>query len=75
MYPQAGNPPQGWGISMFLTIAPVEGGRGANTGWWAGISNQFWWIDREQGVAGVICGQVLPFGGESFCELFWIDAG
>lgn len=61
-YPQEGNPPQGWGISMFLTIAPGATGRGANTGWWAGISNQFWWCDREKGVAGMICGQVLPFG-------------
>ena len=63
-YPQEGNPPQGWGLSMFLTIAPGATGRGANTGWWAGISNQFWWCDREKGVAGMICGQVLPFGGK-----------
>jgi CubicO group peptidase (beta-lactamase class C family) len=65
-YPQGGNPPQGWGLTFFLTIAPGETGRGANTGWWAGISNQFWWCDREKGVAGMICGQILPFGGE-FC--------
>lgn len=56
---------------MFLTIAPGETGRGQNTGWWAGISNQFWWCDREKGVAGMICGQVLPFGGKScFVERF-----
>jgi len=61
-YPQGGNPPQGWGLSFFLTIQAGETGRGPNTGWWAGISNQFWWCDREKGVAGMICGQVLPFG-------------
>ncbi|PSN70420.1 beta-lactamase/transpeptidase-like protein [Corynespora cassiicola Philippines] len=62
IYPQEGDPPQGWGLSMFLTIAPGATGRGANTGWWAGLINSFWWVDRERGVAGVIAGQVLPFG-------------
>lgn len=61
-YPQAGNPPQGWGLSFFLTIQEGETGRGKNTAWWAGISNQFWWCDREKGVAGMLCGQILPFG-------------
>ena len=62
MYPQEGNPPQGWGLSMFLTIEPGATGRGANTGWWAGLANSYWWVDREKGVAGVIGSQVLPFG-------------
>ncbi|KAF2110203.1 phosphatidylinositol-glycan biosynthesis class S protein-domain-containing protein [Lophiotrema nucula] len=62
MYPQSNNPPQGWGLSMFLTIAPGDSGRGANTGWWAGLANSFFWVDREKGVAGVIAGQVVPFG-------------
>lgn len=63
-YPQEGNPPQGWGLTFFLTIEKGATGRGRNTAWWAGISNQFWWCDREKGVAGIICGQILPFGGE-----------
>ncbi|KAF2691963.1 beta-lactamase/transpeptidase-like protein [Lentithecium fluviatile CBS 122367] len=62
MYPQEGNPPQGWGLSMFLTLAPGMTGRGKNTGWWAGLANSYWWVDRERGVAGVIGSQVLPFG-------------
>ncbi|KAF2641704.1 beta-lactamase/transpeptidase-like protein [Massarina eburnea CBS 473.64] len=62
LYPQEGNPPQGWGLSFFMTIAPGMTGRGANTAWWAGIANVFWWVDREKGVAGIIASQVLPFG-------------
>jgi CubicO group peptidase (beta-lactamase class C family) len=61
-YPQAGNPPQGWGLSFFLTIAPGETGRGANTGWWCGLANLYWWVDRERGVAGMLASQVLPHG-------------
>lgn len=74
-YPQGGNPPQGWGLTFFLTIQAGETGRGENTGWWAGISNQFWWCDRQKGVAGMICGQILPFGGELLCstDKDWAD--
>jgi len=39
IYPQGGNPPQGWGLTWFITQAPGETGRGANTAWWAGIVN------------------------------------
>ena len=44
-----------------LTIDPGPTGRGANTAWWAGIANLFWWADREKGVAGMIASQVMPF--------------
>jgi hypothetical protein len=57
-----GNPPQGWGLSMFITHEPCVTGRGRNTGWWAGIANLFWWCDREKGVAGMIASQIMPFG-------------
>jgi hypothetical protein len=46
---------------MFLTIASGETRLGANTGWWAGIIKQYWWCDREEGVAGMICGQIVTF--------------
>ncbi|KAH7381741.1 beta-lactamase/transpeptidase-like protein [Pyrenochaeta sp. MPI-SDFR-AT-0127] len=61
-YPQPGNPPQGWSYGGFLTIAPGPTGRGANTMWWMGLPNAFWWIDREKGVAGFLASQVLPNG-------------
>ncbi|PPJ53739.1 hypothetical protein CBER1_00772 [Cercospora berteroae] len=62
LYPQEGNPPQGWGLSFMLTQEPGATGRGRNTAWWAGIANLFWWADREKGVAGMIASQVMPFG-------------
>jgi len=64
LYPQPAEQAQGWGISMFLTIHPAATGRGANTGWWAGLPNLFWWADREKGVGGIIASQIVPFGGE-----------
>lgn len=62
MYPQPGNPPQGWTFPGFLTIEPGPSGRGANTVWWMGLANCFWWIDREKGVAGFLGSQVIPNG-------------
>ncbi|MCJ1445184.1 MAG: hypothetical protein MMC23_005689 [Stictis urceolatum] len=62
MYPQAGNPPQGWSIAGFLNIEKCPTGRSANSTWWAGLSNLFWFLDREKGVAGMIATQILPFG-------------
>jgi hypothetical protein len=42
-----------------ITQEPGPTGRGANTAWWAGIANLFWWADREKGVAGMIASQCM----------------
>ncbi|CAO2657568.1 Nn.00g036940.m01.CDS01 [Neocucurbitaria sp. VM-36] len=62
MFPQPGNPPQGWGFGGFLAIEPSPSGRGANSLWWMGLANCYWWVDREKGVAGFLGAQVLPNG-------------
>ncbi|KAF2148788.1 beta-lactamase/transpeptidase-like protein [Myriangium duriaei CBS 260.36] len=61
MMPQQGNPDQGWGLSMALNIQPGDTGRSGGAGGWAGIANLFYFIDREKGVASMVCSQVLPF--------------
>jgi len=68
LYPQPGNPPQGWGLSFMITQEEGQTGRGRNTAWWAGIANLFYWIDREKGVAGMIASQILPFGDPGVME-------
>ena len=62
LYPQPGNPPQGWGLTFLITQEQGLTGRGRNTGHWAGLVNLYWWCDRERGVGGMIAGQILPFG-------------
>ncbi|KAI3322514.1 beta-lactamase/transpeptidase-like protein [Xylariaceae sp. AK1471] len=59
LYPLPDRAPQGWGLSFMLTGGLT--GRSKSTGWWAGLPNLFWWCDREKGVAGIVCSQVLPF--------------
>jgi hypothetical protein len=66
LYPQAGNPPQGWSIAGFLLLEPdVATGKHAGTVWWAGGPNLYWWMDVDAEVGGIIGSQVLPFLGES----------
>lgn len=60
LYPVEGNPPQGYSMAGMLT--PTVTGRAETSVWWSGMPNVFWWCDREKGVAGMVCAQILPFG-------------
>ena len=69
-YPMEGKPPQGFSIAGMLTSTLT--GRSATSVWWAGMANLFWWCDREKGIAGMICSQILPFG-DLPVMLLWDD--
>ncbi|RDW77816.1 beta-lactamase family protein [Coleophoma cylindrospora] len=71
LYPVSGNPPQGWGLTMMLSNGGATG-RSASTGFWAGLPNLWWWCDREKGVAGMVCTQILPFADAKVLGL-WVD--
>ncbi|KAH7355786.1 beta-lactamase/transpeptidase-like protein [Pyrenochaeta sp. MPI-SDFR-AT-0127] len=60
IYPVEGNPPQGWGLTFMLSNGGPTG-RSKSTGFWAGLPNCWWWCDREKGVGGIVCSQILPF--------------
>ncbi|KAF5862166.1 hypothetical protein ETB97_012063 [Aspergillus alliaceus] len=62
--------PQGWGFTCMLTGGAT--GRSTYTGHWAGLANLWWWCDREKGVAGMVCTQILPFADAQVLGL-WID--
>ncbi|KIM95494.1 hypothetical protein OIDMADRAFT_34238 [Oidiodendron maius Zn] len=61
LYPQPHDQPQGFGLTIFLTIKDRATGRGKNTGFWGGPPNLFWWVDRERGVSSIVGGQLVPF--------------
>ncbi|KAL8769925.1 MAG: hypothetical protein Q9209_004172 [Squamulea sp. 1 TL-2023] len=70
MYPQLPEQPQGWGLTFMMTIYPAATGRGANTAWWAGLANLYWWCDREKGIAGMCASQILPFADPNVLGLW-----
>jgi hypothetical protein len=48
LYPQSGNPPQGWSMGGMITLqADARTGRSKNTVQWYGLANIFWWLDVE----------------------------
>ncbi|KAF2454998.1 beta-lactamase family protein [Lineolata rhizophorae] len=68
LYPSS--TPQGWGLTFMLTGGAT--GRSLGTGHWAGLPNLWWWCDREKGVAGMVCSQILPFADAQILGL-WLD--
>ncbi|CCH41968.1 hypothetical protein BN7_1507 [Wickerhamomyces ciferrii] len=70
IYPQ-GDKPQGWGLSMYLNLHKTSTGRGNNSGWWCGLANLFWWIDRENDIAGFVGAQILPFADLNVMTLWF----
>ncbi|ORY17069.1 beta-lactamase/transpeptidase-like protein [Clohesyomyces aquaticus] len=71
IYPVPENPPQGWGLTFMLTNGGITG-RSKGAGFWAGLANCWWWCDREKGVGGMICTQILPFGDAKVLGM-WFD--
>jgi methyl acetate hydrolase len=52
---------QGFGLGFQLLHEDIPGMRRAGSGYWAGLFNSYFWIDRRAGVAGALFTQVLPF--------------
>ncbi|KAK8855024.1 Beta-lactamase-like protein [Apiospora arundinis] len=70
LYPVEGKPPQGWGLT-FMQSCGGPTGRSKGTGHWAGLANTWWWCDREKGVAGMVCTQILPFADPKVLGLWF----
>lgn len=69
LYPVAGNPPQGWGLTFMMPNGSATG-RTASAVFWCGLANTFWWADRQAGIAGFVCTQILPFGDLNAMQLW-----
>lgn len=53
--------PKAWSLGWQINLRPAPTGRPAGAQMWAGLSNCYGWIDRENGLAGVFMTQLLPF--------------
>jgi hypothetical protein len=58
---------QGWGLTFMITGGPT--GQFSGTAFWAGLPILLWWCDRENGVAGMVSTQVLPFADSQVLDL------
>jgi len=50
-----------WGLTFMVNDAEAPTGRPAGSIGWAGLGNLYYWIDRQNGVAGFWASQLFPF--------------
>ncbi|MFM1727916.1 serine hydrolase domain-containing protein [Prescottella soli] len=50
-----------WAYTFMVNDEPAPTGRPAGALAWAGLANLYYWIDRQNGIAGMWAAQVLPF--------------
>jgi CubicO group peptidase (beta-lactamase class C family) len=62
--------PTGWTMGFLTNLEPGPAGRSAGSLCWAGLANCYYWLDREQGAAGVMLAQLLPFADPGALGLF-----
>ncbi|OQV07654.1 hypothetical protein CLAIMM_12057 [Cladophialophora immunda] len=61
IYPEPPDVPQGWGLTFFLHLKDGML-HSAGTGWWSGLPNLYWWVDRKRGLGGIVFSQIIPSG-------------
>ncbi len=59
-----------WGLGFMINTEQVPGRRSAGSLAWAGLGNTYFWIDPNEGVAGVIMTQLLPFADATVLDLY-----
>jgi CubicO group peptidase (beta-lactamase class C family) len=52
---------QSWGLGFQLLLEGAPGLRRPGSGFWQGLFNTYFWIDRDEGLAAAIMTQLLPF--------------
>ncbi|MEP7090348.1 MAG: serine hydrolase domain-containing protein [Nocardioidaceae bacterium] len=53
--------PKSWALTFMLNDEDAPTGRPAGSLAWAGLTNLYYWIDRQTGVGGFWATQILPF--------------
>lgn len=51
-----------WSYTFMVNSEEAPTGRPADTIAWCGLANLYYWIDRQNGFAGYLATQILPFG-------------
>lgn len=59
-----------WSLGLMLNLEDTPRGRKAGSGAWAGLGNQYFWIDPKAGKLGFVTSQFFPFMDETVCGLF-----
>ncbi|KAG7143150.1 ML-236A carboxylate methylbutanoyltransferase mlcH like protein [Verticillium longisporum] len=58
-----------FGLGGLINLDAIPNRRAARSLTWSGMPNCYWWIDLENGVAGVYLSQLVPTGDEQAVKL------
>lgn len=59
---------QTWGFGVQLMLEDIPQMRHEGSGFWSGVLNTHFWIDRASGVAGAVLTQLVPMFDEAMLE-------
>jgi methyl acetate hydrolase len=59
---------QTWGFGFQLLLEDIPGMRREGSGFWSGVLNTHFWIDRTSGVAGAVLTQLIPMFDQAVLE-------
>lgn len=60
---------KGWSCGLMLNSEATPKGRSAGSGSWAGLGNNYYWIDPVAGKLGLVMSTILPFFDEVVLQL------
>ncbi|KAG7112081.1 ML-236A carboxylate methylbutanoyltransferase mlcH like protein [Verticillium longisporum] len=58
-----------FGLGGLINLGAIPNRRAARSLTWSGMPNCYWWVDLENGVAGVYLSQLVPTGDEQAVKL------
>ena len=58
------------GLGGMINETPLPGRRAAGSIKWSGLTNPYWWLDLDSGVAGTMMTQLLPAADPTANDLF-----
>ena len=59
-----------WCLLGMTNVEPAAHGRSAGSLFWGGAGNTYFWVDWDNGDAGVLFAQLLPFADDKAVKLF-----
>ena len=59
---------QTWGLGFQLMLEDIPGMRKQGSGFWSGVLNTHFWIDRSSGIAGAVLTQLIPMFDAALLE-------
>jgi CubicO group peptidase (beta-lactamase class C family) len=62
--------PKRWSLGFMRNETDIPGRRRAGSGFWAGLANSYYWVDRASKLCGVTASGYFPFADKAALQVF-----